>query len=704
MKIYKMTATFGKLEKATLTLSHGLNVIAAPNEWGKSTWCAFLTAMLYGIATNERTTKDALAVKEKYAPWSGLPMEGSMDISWQGRDITIERFLQGRTPFGGFRAYETASGLPVPELTGANCGQLLLGIEKNVFTRTAFLHLADLPVTDDAALRNRLNSLVTTGDESGAEETLTTALKELRNRVRHNKTGLLPQAERQREDILDLLRQLDTIEAGKKTLLSQITQNEKTVAELENHKLHLQYAAAMQEQQHLTNARAETARLKAEIHTLEEQLSALPSEEETRYHLQQLAQFQQKWAELQEKPRPTPPEVPVAPAPFAGLSGQQAAAKAREDLQNLAEAKKPQSPLFLILTLLSFLLGFGLMLVHPIWIATFAAVGSAFLMLNSREKRAQEEKVKTICAAYGDLPPENWLPLAEGYLREESAYRAAAETYEQACTSQKQEEAVLSARLGELTLGKTVSECMDAWNGQLHSRETLAALRQAYTQAEAHEKALAAVVKTVPAPQTEDDLIHSEAVTDDFIARCKRSIREDDYRLQQLNGKASLLGDRETQEAALAAVDGRIARLEQHYTALTIAMEKAQETSQSLQQRFAPAISQEAQRIFASLTGGRYDRFVLSRDFSVQTSANDETTLHETRYRSDGTADQLYIALRLAVAKTLAPEAPLVLDDAFVRFDDTRLAAALALLKEEARSRQVILFTCQSREQTLLDD
>ena len=51
MRIYSMTATFGKLEHQTLTLEPGLNVIHAPNEWGKSTWCAFLLTMLYGIDT-----------------------------------------------------------------------------------------------------------------------------------------------------------------------------------------------------------------------------------------------------------------------------------------------------------------------------------------------------------------------------------------------------------------------------------------------------------------------------------------------------------------------------------------------------------------------------------------------------------------------------------------------------------------------------
>ena len=56
-----MTATFCKLEHATLELKPGLNIIEAPNEWGKSTGCAFLIAMLYGIVTSARTTKTTLA-------------------------------------------------------------------------------------------------------------------------------------------------------------------------------------------------------------------------------------------------------------------------------------------------------------------------------------------------------------------------------------------------------------------------------------------------------------------------------------------------------------------------------------------------------------------------------------------------------------------------------------------------------------------
>ena len=69
---------------------------------------------------------------------------------------------------GQFRAFETETGLPVPELTADTCGQVLLGVERSVYQRTGFLRGGDLAVSQDEALSQRLNQLVTTGDDSPA--------------------------------------------------------------------------------------------------------------------------------------------------------------------------------------------------------------------------------------------------------------------------------------------------------------------------------------------------------------------------------------------------------------------------------------------------------------------------------------------------------------------------------------------------------
>ena len=244
MKIYKMTATFGKLEHAELTLQPGLNILTAPNEWGKSTWCAFLVAMLYGLDTRAKTTKTTLADKERYAPWSGNPMAGRIDLNWNGRDITIERRTKGRVPLGEFKAYETDSGLAVPELTAANCGQQLLGVEQTVFRRAGFIRQSDLPVTQDEALRRRLNDLVTTGDESGTSDKLAKNLRDLKNRCRFNKSGLLPQLESQRDALQDKVEELDALDAQVKKLKMRLDDVKTWLQQLNTHQAALDYAAA----------------------------------------------------------------------------------------------------------------------------------------------------------------------------------------------------------------------------------------------------------------------------------------------------------------------------------------------------------------------------------------------------------------------------------------------------------------------------
>ena len=61
--------------------------------------------------------------------------------------------------------------------------------------------------------------------------------------------------------------------------------------------------------------------------------------------------------------------------------------------------------------------------------------------------------------------------------------------------------------------------------------------------------------------------------------------------------------------------------------------------------------------------------------------------------------------MRLAICRlALGEDTPLILDDALVRFDDRRMKSALALLREEAKTRQIILFTCQTREQAALNN
>ena len=146
----------------------------------------------------------------------------------------------------------------------------------------------------------------------------------------------------------------------------------------------------------------------------------------------------------------------------------------------------------------------------------------------------------------------------------------------------------------------------------------------------------------------------------------------------------------------------RIAQLEDTYAALTIAQETLQQATQELQRRFAPRITRRAQELLSQMTGGRYSSILMLSDFSLEMNSQEEDTPRGSLWRSDGTIDQLYLALRLAVAEELTPDAPLVLDDVLVRFDDQRMKAAMELFKKLGKSRQIICFTCHKRESAVL--
>ena len=702
MKIYSMTATFGKLEHEKLTLEPGLNIIDAPNEWGKSTWCAFLVTMLYGLDTRAKTTKTALADKERFAPWSSAPMSGRIDLCWNGRDITIERSSKGRTPMGVFKAYETDTGLEIPELTAADCGQVLLGVERSVFTRSAFLRFSDLPVTQDDALRHRLNALVTTGDESGAAETLGQKLRDLKNRCRYNKSGLLPQAEAQQQDLEQKLQGFHSLTAQAERTRQRQEDLKLWIAQLENHKVALEYEAARSDAQQLTAAAAALDEARQRQTHWEGVCADLPHPTDARQAIDELDALHQNMAALQaqEQGMPPMPPIPETPACFAGIPPQEAPARAEQDAASLKAMSTPKKPPYILMLILAALAAVAGIFILPVLIVAAVFVVLAIVMIQkhkSSEAALQEQKA-ALCRRYGSEDPAQWISTAGQYSADWARYQRSLELLSIQRQELDRRREALQEKSKALS-GRTRSQ----WQEVLSCWDALTDAKRNAEQAEHHYKTLQSVVRTAPAPAETDELTYDKAQTIQYLSEATYEQQQLQQKLGQYQGQMESLGSRDALEKELDAVNRRIQALEQTNAALERALDALTAARQELQRRFAPRITKSAQELFTRLTGNRYDRFVLAEDLTIQAAARGEDVLHSQQWRSDGTVDQLYLALRLAVARELIPDAPLILDDALVRFDDTRLATALEILKQEAQEKQVILFTCQSRERTLLE-
>ena len=726
MKILSMQASFGRLQNERLELHDGLNVVTAPNESGKSTWAAFLLAMLYGVDTSQRASAGTLPAKTKYKPWSGAPMEGRMELLWQGKKITIERTGKGRTPMGEFRAYETDSGQAVAGMTGESCGEMLLGVGRSVFERSAFVGQNAAGVTSDAALEKRLSSLVTAGDETVSATDTAARLRDWRNRCRHNRTGLLPQAEQQRAQVEDRLAQIHELHKNDLTLRAQEAVLSVRQAELEKitQALRAQEAArAMQQrdaaQQALQDAQAEAEAARGRtVH--------IPPREVLTELSQRLAFLQTQAAQ----PLPQPgdePHAPACPAAFLGLSEAEIPERAQADAQQVQSLTggKPRPvalPLVMGALATAALLACALILkdtIPGVLAALCILTLAVWLPLTLRHNRAAAEnaaKAQTITARYDGRPRETWAAFAAEYCGKLALYAQQKRQYDALCAErQAREQALLQTRarlLGQVSMfapsAKTAEQGAQAVQDALRLHDEADAARRAADVAQSRYDAVCAALgeqKLVPVPAEVDTADWTLAAAQQTLLQVQSQRAALRSRLDQSQGRAAALGDPAALEAEREQLTARIAQLTARYAALERAEAALSQADGALQTRFSPQIGKLAGELLGAMTDGRYDTVLLDRKLRAEARQTGESITRELLYLSGGTADQVYLAVRLAICRlALGEDTPLILDDALVRFDDRRMKSALALLREEAKTRQIILFTCQTREQAALNN
>ena len=88
------------------------------------------------------------------------------------------------------------------------------------------------------------------------------------------------------------------------------------------------------------------------------------------------------------------------------------------------------------------------------------------------------------------------------------------------------------------------------------------------------------------------------------------------------------------------------------------------------------------------------NRFILTADFEVQLLSEGATRSKESMSR--GGKDLLALCLHLALSDALFEQKkpPLILDDPFIAYDDSRVENALALLARLSKERQIVYFVC----------
>jgi uncharacterized protein YhaN len=179
------------------------------------------------------------------------------------------------------------------------------------------------------------------------------------------------------------------------------------------------------------------------------------------------------------------------------------------------------------------------------------------------------------------------------------------------------------------------------------------------------------------------------------FGRVRQNLGASSERLRTMDGRGHAAQAAQEAQETLSSLRENAER----YLRLRLGAKILQAEIERYRERSQGPVLRRAAELFALVTERRFTG--LEPDYG----AGDEPVLVGVRENgekvalggmSDGTQDQLYLALRLASLEKFSADGeplPLLVDDALVNFDDARARAALRVLGDLTATTQVIFFT-----------
>lgn len=667
MQILQANATYGKLNQASLSLQPGLNVICAPNEGGKSTWSRFLLTMFYGLNTRQRGD---LADKNRFQPWSGALMQGQLELSVGEDLLTVSRRTRrADAPMGVFSCTHTGTDTAVSGVDAVHCGEMLLGVPQSVYQRCAFIPSGSITIDADADLERRINSLISSGEEKVSFSQAESRLKKQLRQRRYNRTGTIPQLESE-------IAELSADQTEAMALAQQESDLRQQFSQAQEEESAQRLAQQEDMQQKIEGKQRQLQKLpdSTALQEINEQLGVVRAATEETEQLRSAVQQQEEQVQSRQQELSRNPLHPMT----------------RDELEAQLQIEPPAPPQVaqLLISLALALCGGGFLWysaeqAQTLWlcvacVVTALAAGNFLRLLVSRVRLQQSRRRER-------QRKEELRKLAESYLPTLDELEKQRDLLQQ-----NQQAAADSEGRLRMALVQLLTQ-VRRWEAGVQS---VSDIRRFVQQAAQDRDRLSEEIR-----QIQEQLLQTQpADADDSSARLRQQ-------LTQVQGRMAAVGRPDDLERQIRQKQAQREQLQGEYDALTLALDALHSANTTLQNRFSPELGRRAAEIFFQMTGSGWSSIQLDREFHLSAGQGDDPARRSVQLLSAGTADQLYLATRLAVCEMVLPpeqNAPLILDDALITFDDERLRKTLDYLARLGERRQILLFTCQNREAAYL--
>lgn len=753
--------SFGKFKNKTIRLEKGLNLIYGENEKGKSTIHSFIDGMFYGFLRPNVKTAHYKDSHSKYEPWSGSDYKGGLVVRRGKKDYKIERSFKKKEEWTKVYDNETGEDLTRTLNLGDNRilqpGLEFFGFNSQVFENTVFIsQLASRVDTSlSGELRERISNLETSLDENISIEK---ALEDLDNEAKSIGSQKAPtrpysQSLRRLEELRvernRIIKDKDKYLEGQ-TALDQVL-SKLRILDIESKDWERRYESnkfrsikerldrISQAERDLINIRANIKDYKnyKEI-SLNDYSRALDFSKEIDFLERKIHHLSQRQSDIESRLKSI---SNFSKDEFLSLSNIVKELESLDWEENYLSSGSHKGKKGLVLvSILAIGLGNYILYyflkesISDIMLLLLGLVTSVLLLaglrilrnkLDSPSRKISEirdKKSKLIDGAGFSTRQElneSYLSLEAGYeenlaviLGEEDLRRELESLELEKRTHQIQ---LVAARkqlnqIFENNLAKDLEEFRE----NLEKKEKLNRLKK---DQEYKESLIEGLLEDTSLEDLENKLkgwdgTYIEGYKEDYELDLKKKLEEEKSGLIRQREEIKLdLGQLESSLKKLALVEEeiyfeskRVKSFENRLKAIDLAKETINRLSKEIHSEYAPGINKEIARLINRITNGKYSKVRIDEDLRIGVENPETREKIDFESLSGGTIDQLYLSLRLGIMEELYQETfPLILDDPFVQYDDTRLYNVLNYISELAKERQIIIFVCQLREIDLLN-
>ncbi|MBP2025014.1 ATP-binding protein [Peptoniphilus stercorisuis] len=744
---------FGKFHNKSLELKPNINLVFGTNESGKSTTFSFLSGILYGFARDSKKRRLYDNDKEKYKPWIGEDYRGYLELSNRD-DYRIERDFNS----DDLKFINLTNGKDLSNIRELNKysrvkqpGAYLFNINKDIFLNTFFVAQLETRVDESTydSFRSKVSNITKNKSENintqKAITILENSLKELGKKTwTKSQIGI---EQNKIDEINEKIYSLEGVFLDYSNALEELSKINKDIDILNINKENFKLNEEQKIYNEVIKKKKENERLEdglnninkddyeniikteEEINNLEEEIKVLNNKliniNNLNYYenIYILEEDYEKIHEINEELRILDSINYSKEMEFLLVDIKESKNKSNKVISIMATAILS----CVVIVFLSFYFKFYLLnflLIIPLVyfllkINTYKVSRELIERLENRmnslkqksfEKTSEKKKMDLVLEdLFLKYNVEDKLEL-EKYLREETKVQTL-NNYK--VDLNKKESSEIKDRINEITVIRDdlrfkLSELLEEYNVSDVEELKEYFVENISNSKKEKIKSNNNYIKMLLKKRDLESLNHNIEVLDLDSSKNKETLHEKELEKAKIEEKINIL---EKDIKLLEELKELLIYKNKNLDKLIIKKENTNKALNSIlklqsknRDNILPTLVSNMNEIISKITNDKYNSLIIDDEFNIKVKDNNINSYVELSSLSSGTIDQVYLAFRMSVLNTFIKDAPIVLDDHFLQYDDLRLKSTLKYLNDLSKEKQIIIFSATFREKNILDD